>query len=64
MSEMFNTTISNKRYKSSEFQIKQPLQMVELKLHIIIDGNPHLINALDRSVNHSLFQKFSDVRMI
>ena len=36
---------------------KQPRQMVELKLNMLIDNDPHLINALDRSFNHPLIQK-------
>ena len=37
-----------------EYYIKQPTQMVELKLYMLIDKNPRLINTLERSVNHPL----------
>ena len=40
-----------------ECYIKQPMQIVELKLDMIIDNNPHLINALDRKVNHPSITK-------
>ena len=30
------------------------MQMIELNLNIVIDANPHPINALDRSVSHPL----------
>ena len=33
--------------------------MVEMKLNMIIEGNPYLINALDRSVNHDLIREYS-----
>ena len=33
------------------------MQMVELKLNMIKDKNPHLINAVDRSVNHPSIRK-------
>ena len=37
--------------------LKEPMQKAELKLNAKIDENPHLIYALDRSVNHSLIRK-------
>ena len=33
--------------------------MVEFKLNQILAQNPHLINALDRSVSHPLVGKYS-----
>ena len=54
-------TISNKRYKDYEFYIKQPMQMVESELNMIISENPHLINSLDRSINHTLTRKYSNI---
>ena len=50
--------INNKTY---EYYIKQPMQMVELNLNMIINNDPHLINALDRSINHPLLRKYSNV---
>ena len=37
------------------------MQMVELNLNMIIDNNPHLINALDRTDNHPLIRKCSNI---
>ena len=37
-----------------EFQNKQRKQIVDSKFNMLIDKTPHLINALDRSVNHPL----------
>ena len=42
-----------------DFYIKQPMQMVELKLCMINDENPHLLNTLDRNLIHALIQKYS-----
>ena len=53
------TTISNKRYMTHDFYNKQPMQIFELKLSMIIDENPHLINALERSVIHPVIRKYS-----
>ena len=38
---------------------KHPMQLVELNLKMIIDNNPHLITALDKSVNHPIIKKYS-----
>ena len=48
ISEMCIITVSSIRYMIFEFYIKQPVQICELKLNMMIDENPHLINALDR----------------
>ena len=42
-----------------EYCNKQSIQMVELTFNKKISRNPHLINALDRSFNHSLIRKYS-----
>ena len=55
------TTVSFIRYMTHEFCIKQPMQRIELKLNMVIDENPHLINALDRSVNHPSIRKYSSI---
>ena len=52
-------TFSNKRYITHDFYNKQPMQIFELKLSMIIDENPHHINALERSVIHSIIRKYS-----
>ena len=44
-----------------DFYIKQPMQMVELEMNLLIGGNLHLINALDRSVSHPLVKEFSQI---
>ena len=62
--EMCITTVRNKLPMSCEFHITQPRQMVELKLKMIIDENPHLLNTLDRTVNHPLFRKNSQILFI
>ena len=59
--EMNIMTISNKKYITHEFYIKQPMQMVELKMNIIIDFNPHLLNRFDRSVKHLSNRKYSNI---
>ena len=55
------TTISKKRYTTYEFYSKQPVQMVELKMNMIIDNNRHHRKALDRSVKHPLNTKYSHI---
>ena len=59
ISEMIDTTISNKRYMTYECYIKQPMQMVELNLNMIIFKSPHLIKALEGSISHHLIRKYS-----
>ena len=44
-----------------EIYIKQPMQAVELRLNIIIAKNPHLINSLNRCINHSLVGRDSHI---
>ena len=55
------TTISNKRYLTFENYIKQPMQLAELNLNLIISKNPHLIYALDGRINHPLIEKYSRI---
>ena len=57
--EMCNTTISNKIYTALEFYSKEPLQMVDLKMNMIIDDKPHFKNANERSVKHASIRKYS-----
>ena len=47
-----------------DFYIKQPMLMIELNLNKMIDIDPHLISALDRSVNHPLIGKYSIIPFI
>ena len=58
---MILKTLSDERNMIDEYYIKQPKHMVEFKLDMIIDKNPHLINALDRHVNHPLIRKYSHI---
>ena len=56
------TTVSNKKHTTcDEFNIKQPMQTIELNLNRKIHNNPHLMEGLDRSVNNPLVRKFSDI---
>jgi len=43
------------------FYINNPMPMVERKINMNIAKNPHLINALDRSIDHPMIRKFSYV---
>ena len=54
-------TISDKRYSNYEYYIKQPTEMVELILNLIIAQKPHLIHSLERSFNHPLIRKCCNV---
>ena len=40
-----------------DYNIKRPMQTVKLKLNMMVDDSQHLINALERSVNHPLIKK-------
>ena len=53
---MIIKTISDIGNMTYEYYIKQPKHMVEFNLNMIIAKNPHLINALDRRVKHSLLE--------
>ena len=46
-----------KKYMAHDFYIKQPMQIIELNLNMILDNQSHLIIALDRSVNHPLIRQ-------
>ena len=53
------TTVSSIRYMTYKLYDQRQLLMVELRLNMIIEGNPYLINALDRTVNHHLIRGYS-----
>ena len=38
------------------------MPMVERRINFIINKNPELINALDRSKNHPLIRKYSHIK--
>ena len=42
---------------SYDFQIKRPMQTVELKINMMFDENLHLTKTMQRSVNHPLTEK-------
>ena len=44
--------------------IKQPMQMVELNLNMIISENPRLRNALDRSIDHPSIRNYINIPFI
>ena len=44
-----------------DYIIKQPKRKGEINLNMIVKNNPHLINALDRSINHSLMRNYSEI---
>ena len=54
-------TASFIKHMIHEFYIKRSMQMCILKLNLIIDENPHLKKALDRTVNHLSLRKYSDI---
>ena len=46
---------------SCKYYINQPMSMLERRINMIIAKNPQLINALDRTKNHLLIRKYSDI---
>ena len=58
------TTISNKRYMTYKYYIRQPMQLLELNINTIIDWNPHLRNLLSRGANHLLIRKPKHISFI
>ena len=52
-------TITNKNYMTYEFFFEQTMQMIELKVKMTIDINPHLTNALEKRTSHSSNRKTS-----
>ena len=58
------TSVSKKRHMTFELYSKEPMQMVEMKLNMIIDENPHLIKTLETNVNHAFFRNYSDVQFL
>ena len=41
--------------------MKQPKQVVEIKLNQILARKPHLINHKNRNLSHPFFKKFSHI---
>ena len=46
---------------SYEYYIKQPMELVEIKLNQILAPNPNLINCLNRNTSHPLIRKSSQI---
>ena len=57
-------TIIDKRYMKYEFYIKQPKELIEFYLSMILAKNPHVLNSLDRRFNHPLSRKYSNIPFI
>ena len=49
---MIITTVFNKNYMTFEYCTKQPTQMFELNLNMLIYEKPRLKNSMDRNLNH------------
>ena len=54
-------TIADRRDKTYDFYIYHKMCALEWKLDAMINKNKNLINELDRSENHPLVRKFSNV---
>ena len=61
MCEIKVTTLVNKRWMNYKYYIKQPMQMVEIILNMILSKNPYLLNVLDRSINHPIKRKHNTI---
>ena len=62
INNMIINTISclcNMTYKK---YLNSPMSMFERRINFIINKNPELINALDRSKNHPLIRKYSHIK--
>ena len=57
--EINNTTIKDEMNMTFGCYNKHPMQAVDLRLHMIIAKNPHLINSLGRYSNHPFIKKYS-----
>ena len=61
INEMIINTTTDKRYMSHKYYIEHPIQMIERRLHFVIDTNPQLLNALDCSKKHPLIRNCSHI---
>ena len=50
-----------KKLKTYDFFNRRAMQLIELKLNMIIDNDPHLLKTLDRHVILSLNRKHSNI---
>ena len=44
-----------------KYYLNQPMSALERRLCLDIARNPHLINSLNRNVNHPLIRKYSHI---
>ena len=58
ISKMKITTNINMIYMNSKYYLKEPMQMVERRLNMIIAKNPQLTNSLNRGSDHPLITKY------
>ena len=54
-------TINDRCNMTYKYYKNLPLSMVERRTNFNIAKNPHLINTLDRTKNHPLIRKYSDI---
>ena len=54
-------SINDERSMNYEYYLKQLMEIVDLKLNMIIFENVHLINSPDRTINHTLIRKYSNI---
>ena len=54
-------TISNMIYMKYKYYLKQPMQMIERRLNMIIAKHPQLRNSLSRDSDHRLIRKYSHI---
>ena len=59
--EMNILNVNAKRYMTYDNYINHPLQEIELKLNMIVDKNPHLINSQNRLRIHPLIRRYSRI---
>ena len=51
-------TISKKSYMNYKYYLKQPMQMIERRLNVIIAKFPKILNSLKRGSDHHLIRKY------
>ena len=54
-------TISDRCNMTYEHYMNQPMQAIELEINMIFAKDPQLINSLDRTKNHPLIRKYSQI---
>ena len=58
---MIIKTINGRGNMTYDIYMNLPMSMVEKQINFIIAKKPHLINTLDRTKNHPLIRKFSNI---